>query len=60
MDNINSLDEQECVNVLNDLMQHSDYDAESFRENFATMAKNDDGKISLEELVEAVLNVAYA
>ena len=59
MNNNQFIDEDEAVDVVRRVLKNKGgYDPESFREQYALMDKNADGKISKEEFEAAVLNVA--
>jgi Ca2+-binding EF-hand superfamily protein len=52
MDNNDVLDWSECIKVVSQVMKAKDgYDPESFKEAYEQMDKNDDGKISKEEML---------
>ena len=52
MDNNNVLDWDECLKVVTQIMKAKDgYDPETFKQAYETMDKNDDGKISKEEML---------
>ena len=58
LDQNNVLDWNECKYLVTQVMkQDGGYDAESFRSKYDSMDKNDDGKISKAELVEAVIQI---
>ena len=58
LDNNDVLDWNECRDMVAAVMkQDGGYDAESFRSKYDAMDKNDDGKISKAELVEAVIQI---
>ena len=58
MDNNDVLDWEECRDMVAAVMKNDGgYDAESFRTKYDTMDKNDDGKISKDELIEAVIQI---
>ena len=58
MDNNDVLDWNECRDMVAAVMkQDGGYNADSFRSKYDTMDKNDDGKISKAELVEAVIQI---
>ena len=60
LDNNDVLDWNECRDMVAAVMkQDGGYDAESFRSKYDTMDKNDDGKISKAELVEAVIQIGH-
>ena len=57
--NSSFLDEQECVNVLKEMMKEFEaYDAETFRQEFAGLPKNDDNQLSKEAFEEILLKLA--
>ena len=58
MDNNDVLDWDECRDMVAAVMkQDGGYNADSFRSKYDQMDKNDDGKISKAELVEAVVQI---
>ena len=58
LDQNNVLDWKECKYLVTQVMkQDGGYDSESFKVKYDTMDKNDDGKISKNELMEAVVQV---
>ena len=58
MDRNDELDWEECRDLVSGVMrQDGGYNAESFRAKYDAMDKNDDGKISKAELVEAVVQI---
>ena len=58
MDRNDVLDWKECKDLVSAVMkQDGGYNAESFRAKYDSMDKNDDGKISKSELVDAVVAI---
>lgn len=58
LDQNNELDWKECKYLVTQVMkQDGGYDSESFKAKYDGMDKNDDGKISKNELMEAVVQV---
>ena len=61
MDQNNVLDWAECKEFVTSVMKPlGGYDAESFKETYDQMDKNDDGLISKQELIEKVVEVGRA
>ena len=58
MDRNDVLDWTECLDMVRAVMkQDGGYDAQSFKDKYDVMDKNDDGKISKKEFMEAIVKV---
>ena len=54
---VDYLDEEQCLTVIAALPNPNGYEGEMFKETFAEMEKNDDGKVSLLDFIEAVMKI---
>ena len=58
MDSNDSLDWGECRDLVSAVMkQDGGYNSDSFKDKYDSMDQNDDGKISKDEFIEAVVDV---